>query len=127
MVIFIMIEKINKKYKIEKISDETYIIQTDEWFQNGDAIDIYLTKENEDFFLLSEDIFLEIFIKKGNLNYKEKQQIKNISISNGINFIEEEEKEEILKIKVDEENIFKKIKKMIKVIKKLENIFLKER
>lgn len=124
MVIFVMIEKINKKYKIEKISNETYIIQTDEWFQNGDGIDIYLIKENKDFFLLSEDIFFEIFIKKGNLNYKEKKQINNISSSNGINFIE---KEEILKIKVDEENILKKIKKMIEVIKKLENIFFKER
>ena len=120
----IMIEKIKKKYKIEKISYETYIIQTDEWFQNGDGIDIYLTKKNKDFFLFSEDIFFEIFIKKGDLNYKEKQKINNISSSNGINFIEEEE---ILKIKVDEENILKKIKKMIEVIKKLENIFLKER
>ena len=104
---FIKILK-NNGYEIEKISDNFIMIKTKEMLSNGDLIDPYLLKRKDEFFLVDEDILLELDIR-GTLE-KEEERMNRIAQKYSVTY--DYEKIEFYK-KTSEETLIDDLKKIV--------------
>lgn len=104
---FIKILK-NNGYEIEKISDNFIMIKTKEMLSNGDLIDPYLLKRKDEFFLVDEDILLELDIR-GTLE-KEEERMNRIAQKYSVTY--DYEKIEFYK-KTLEETLIDDLKKIV--------------
>ena len=104
---FIKILK-NNGYEIEKISDNFIMIKTKEMLSNGDLIDPYLLKRKDEFFLVDEDILLELDIR-GTLE-KEEERMNRIAQKYSVTY--DYEKIEFYK-KTSEETLIDDLKKNV--------------
>ena len=104
---FIKILK-NNGYEIEKISDNFIMIKTKEMLSNGDLIDPYLLKRKDEFFLVDEDILLELDIR-GTLE-KEEERMNRIARKYSVTY--DYEKIEFYK-KTSEETLIDDLKKIV--------------